>query len=146
MSTIAYPETPLAMPLPIRSLGEAGLPLPPFIEGDDEELLPIAPGVRVDVAGGLEQLDTGHLGHPLVGKDQGDPIALQMELLEPVESLVATCEIDDVVVVAVLLPHVSRYRDSHRRFVVDYHQIRSFRHAPLRPLRATPLDYPSSRG
>ncbi len=105
-----------------------------------------AAGVRVDVAGGLEQLDTGHLGHPLVGEDQGDPIALQMELLEPFESLAATCEIDDFVVLAVLLSHVSRYGDAHRRFVVDHHQIRSFRHAPPRPLRATPLDYPSSRG
>ena len=41
-----------------------------------------AAGGRVDLAGGLEQLDTGQLRHPLVGEDQSNAITLQLKLPE----------------------------------------------------------------
>jgi hypothetical protein len=45
------------------------------------------PGVREQVHRLLEELDAVHLRHPVVGEQNGDPAAAQLDLLERVQRL-----------------------------------------------------------
>ena len=42
-------------------------------------------GRRIEVHRRLEEVDTGHLGHPVVGDEHGDRLTSQLELLEGVQ-------------------------------------------------------------
>ena len=80
-----------------------------------------------DAARLIEELDAGHLRHPLIGRDQRDRSVAQRELGEHGERLRARRRADDLELGAVPLPQVPGDRLRNRGIVVD-RQNRRLRH------------------
>ena len=92
------------------------------VRGEQDEL-----GVGCVTPGLLEELDAGHLRHPLIGGDQSDRSVPQRQLGQHAERLGARRRPDDLVLGTVLGSQVAGDRLRHRRIVVDRQDCR-FRH------------------
>ncbi|MBP2350559.1 hypothetical protein JOF29_001642 [Kribbella aluminosa] len=75
-------------------------------------------GQREQVHRGLEELDAGHLRHPVVGEQQGDRLAAELQLLQRVERLRRALRPDDAVRLAVPTAEVTGYRPGNAGIVV----------------------------
>jgi hypothetical protein len=84
------------------------------VRGEEEVLR-----ARRVLAGPLEQLDAGHPGHPLVGRDQRDRLITQGELGQRGQRLGARRRLHHEVVVAVPPAQVASDRRRDHRVVVD---------------------------
>jgi hypothetical protein len=76
-------------------------------------------GQREEVHRGLEELDAVHLGHAVVGQQQGNLVAAQLDLAQRLQRLVAGAGPDHPVPVPVPPPHVARDGPGHGQVVVD---------------------------
>ena len=76
-------------------------------------------GRRIEVHRRLEEVDTGHLRHPVVGDEHRDRLTPQLELLEGVQRVRARFRPHDPVGVAVLATQVPGNGSGHRGIVVD---------------------------
>ena len=84
-----------------------------------------APRVRIQIHGGLEELQAAHLWHPVVGEQHGDGVATQFHFTQRVERLLAGLGPDDAVVIPVVPAQVARDRAGHSRVVIDGQDRRS---------------------
>ena len=92
--------------------------------------------VRVDVLDGLEELDPRHARHPLVGQEQRDGRAAQLEPACSVQGGRTAVGGHDAVVRAEPAPQVPLDRPQHLRIVVDREDDRLVHDAssPVRPV------------
>jgi hypothetical protein len=75
-------------------------------------------GQREQVHRGLEELDAGHLGHPVVGQQQRDRFTTELQLLQRVERLHRVLRPDDAVLLAVPTAEVTGDRSGNAGIVV----------------------------
>ena len=76
-------------------------------------------GRRVEVHRRLEEVDTGHLGHPVVGDEHRDRLTSQLELLEGVQRVRTRFGPHDPVGIAVFAPQIPGNGPGHPGIVVD---------------------------
>ena len=77
------------------------------------------PRRRIQVHRLLEEFDTGHLRHPVVGDEHRDRLAAQLELLEGFQRIGARLRPHDPVGLAVVATQVPGNRPGYRGIVVD---------------------------
>ncbi len=94
--------------------------------GGEEDAL----GVGIDRQGLLEEVDSGHSGHALVGEEEGDRVLALLKLAADVERGSAGGGADDAVVLAVVAAQVLDHSFQYAGVVVDGEQDR-LRHIPL---------------
>jgi len=94
-------------------------------------------GVRVDLGDRREELDARHARHPLVGQEQGDRGAAQLEPTSRVEGGSAAVGSDHAIRRAEPTPQVALDRAEHLRIVVDREDDRLV-HARSRSLAPLP--------
>ena len=99
------------------------------VGGEEDEL-----GLRSEHPGLLEELDAGHLGHPLIRRDQTHLPVAQRELGQDLQGLGTRCRPDDLELGTVLPAQVAGDGLRDRRIVVDRQDCR-FRHLYLSPAR-----------
>ena len=78
-----------------------------------------APGRRVDVHRGFEELDAAHLRHPVVGDEHRDRLAAQLQLVQGFQRVGARLGAHDAELLAVVPTKVAGYGTGHRGVVVD---------------------------
>ena len=89
-------------------------------------------GVRLQLQGGAQQLDAGHLRHPLVDKEERHGAAAQSQLAHRFERLGARAGGDHPVVGAVSVSQVALHGPQNRQVIVDGEKDRLGRHgAPV---------------
>ncbi len=76
-------------------------------------------GGRIEVHRRLEEVDTGHLGHPVVGDEHRDRLTSQLELLEGVQRVRARFRPHDPIGIAVFASQIPGNGPGHPGIVVD---------------------------
>ena len=83
--------------------------------------------VGEQLAGDLEHLGAGEVGHPLVGHDERDRLVAQLQLPQRLDRLLAACRGQDPVVPPVAGAEVAAHRSEDRWVVIDRHDHRALR-------------------